>query len=77
LGKYRIRSNAILPGAVASPGIDIVLRGRADANGTPLEQERQNAMAVQLAIGCDAQKNINFYTAILGIRLAGYTSAKA
>jgi NAD(P)-dependent dehydrogenase (short-subunit alcohol dehydrogenase family) len=47
LGKYGIRCNAILPGAVAGPRIDRVLQGRADANGTTLEEERQNAMAVQ------------------------------
>jgi NAD(P)-dependent dehydrogenase (short-subunit alcohol dehydrogenase family) len=47
LGKYGIRSNAILPGAVAGPRIDKVLQGRADANCTTLEEERQNAMAVQ------------------------------
>ncbi len=47
LGKYGIRANAILPGAVAGPRIERVLQGRADANQTTLEQEKENAMAVQ------------------------------
>ena len=47
LGKYGIRANAILPGAVAGPRIEKVLQGRADANGTTLEQEKANAMSIQ------------------------------
>ena len=47
LGKYGIRANAILPGAVAGPRIEKVLQGRADINGTTLEQEKANAMSVQ------------------------------
>jgi NAD(P)-dependent dehydrogenase (short-subunit alcohol dehydrogenase family) len=47
LGKYGIRANAILPGAVAGPRIEKVLQGRADANGTTLEQEKESAMAIQ------------------------------
>ena len=47
LGKYGIRANAILPGAVAGPRIIKVLEGRAKVNGTTLEQEKQNAMRVQ------------------------------
>ncbi len=47
LGRYGIRANAILPGAVAGPRIERVLQGRADANHTTLEQEKENAMAVQ------------------------------
>jgi NAD(P)-dependent dehydrogenase (short-subunit alcohol dehydrogenase family) len=47
LGKYGIRVNAILPGAVAGPRIEGVLKARAEANHTTLEQEKENAMAVQ------------------------------
>src|SRR5690554_761423 len=47
LGKYNIRSNAILPGAVAGPRIEKVLQGRADANHTTFEQEKENAMSIQ------------------------------
>jgi NAD(P)-dependent dehydrogenase (short-subunit alcohol dehydrogenase family) len=47
LGKYGIRANAILPGAVNGPRIQKVLQGRADINGTTLEQEKKNAMSVQ------------------------------
>jgi NAD(P)-dependent dehydrogenase (short-subunit alcohol dehydrogenase family) len=47
LGRYGIRSNAILPGAVSGPRIEKVLQARADANHTTLEQEKQNAMATQ------------------------------
>lgn len=47
LGKYNIRSNAILPGAVAGPRIEKVLQGRADANRTTFEQEKDNAMSIQ------------------------------
>lgn len=47
LGKYGIRANAILPGAVEGPRIQKVLQGRADVNGTTLDQEKKNAMSVQ------------------------------
>ncbi len=47
LGKYGIRANAILPGAVAGPRIEKVLQGRADANGTTLEEEKESAMSMQ------------------------------
>jgi NAD(P)-dependent dehydrogenase (short-subunit alcohol dehydrogenase family) len=47
LGKYGIRANAILPGAVAGPRIERVLQGRAEANHTTFEQEKDNAMANQ------------------------------
>ncbi|MBO9681413.1 MAG: SDR family oxidoreductase [Flavisolibacter sp.] len=47
LGKYGIRANAILPGAVAGPRIEKVLQGRADVNHTTVEEEKQNAMAAQ------------------------------
>jgi NAD(P)-dependent dehydrogenase (short-subunit alcohol dehydrogenase family) len=47
LGKYGIRANAILPGAVDGPRIQKVLQGRADVNGTTLDQEKKNAMSIQ------------------------------
>ena len=47
LGKYGIRANAILPGPVAGPRIERVLQGRADANHTTLEQEKENALSIQ------------------------------
>jgi NAD(P)-dependent dehydrogenase (short-subunit alcohol dehydrogenase family) len=47
LGKWGIRANAILPGAVSGPRINKVLQGRADINGTTLEEERQNALSIQ------------------------------
>jgi NAD(P)-dependent dehydrogenase (short-subunit alcohol dehydrogenase family) len=58
LGKYGIRSNAILPGAVAGPRIERVLQGRADANGTTLEQERERAMSIQSLKGFVDPKDI-------------------
>lgn len=47
LGKYGIRANAILPGPVAGPRIEMVLEARAKANHSTVEQEKENAMAVQ------------------------------
>lgn len=47
LGKFDIRANAILPGAVAGPRIQRVLEGRAKANDTTVEEEKQKAMKVQ------------------------------
>ncbi|GAL87106.1 3-ketoacyl-ACP reductase [Sporocytophaga myxococcoides] len=47
LGKYGIRANAILPGAVAGPRIDNVLKGRAAANHTTIEEEKDNAISIQ------------------------------
>jgi len=47
LGKYGIRVNAILPGAVDGPRLNQVFEGRAQANQTTLDQERENAMSVQ------------------------------
>jgi NAD(P)-dependent dehydrogenase (short-subunit alcohol dehydrogenase family) len=58
LGKYGIRANAILPGAVAGPRIDKVLQGRADANGTTFEEEKNNAMAIQSLKGFIDPKDI-------------------
>jgi NAD(P)-dependent dehydrogenase (short-subunit alcohol dehydrogenase family) len=47
LGEYGITSNTIHPGAVAGPRMDSVLKGRAEANGTTLEDETANALANQ------------------------------
>ncbi len=47
LGKYGIRVNAILPGAVEGPRIERVLQGRADTKHTTLEQEKENALSIQ------------------------------
>lgn len=58
LGKYGIRANAILPGAVAGPRIERVLQGRADANGTTLEEEKDKAMAIQSIKGFVDPKDI-------------------
>ncbi|QJF51636.1 SDR family oxidoreductase [Roseobacter ponti] len=38
LGPHNIRVNAILPGLVAGPRIDRVIRDRAEASGVPLEE---------------------------------------
>ncbi|WP_181305474.1 SDR family oxidoreductase [Rufibacter sp. XAAS-G3-1] len=58
LGKYGVRANAILPGAVAGPRIDHVLQSRAEANGTTLEEEKDKAMAIQSLKGFVDPKNI-------------------
>jgi NAD(P)-dependent dehydrogenase (short-subunit alcohol dehydrogenase family) len=47
LGDHDIRANAILPGAVDGPRIQQVFEGRAKASGRPVEEIRQDAMAVQ------------------------------
>jgi NAD(P)-dependent dehydrogenase (short-subunit alcohol dehydrogenase family) len=47
LGEYGITSNTIHPGAVAGPRMDTVLAGRAEANGTTIEEETANALANQ------------------------------
>lgn len=58
LGRYGIRANAILPGAVAGPRIDNVLRARAEANNTTFEEEKDNAMAIQSLKGFIDPKDI-------------------
>ena len=58
LGKYGIRANAILPGAVAGPRIYKVLQGRATANGTTVEEERDRAMSIQSLKGFIDPKDI-------------------
>lgn len=58
LGPYGIRANAILPGAVAGPRIENVLRGRAEANNTTFEEEKDNAMAIQSLKGFIDPKDI-------------------
>ena len=47
LGKYGIRANAILPGAVAGARIENVLKGGAEAHHTTVEAERRNALSIQ------------------------------
>ncbi len=47
VGAYGIRVNAILPGAVAGPRMDRVLRGRAELSGRTFEEERIASMAMQ------------------------------
>ena len=47
LGDHGIRANAILPGAVDGPRIQRVFEGRAKASGKPVDEIRQEAMAVQ------------------------------
>jgi NAD(P)-dependent dehydrogenase (short-subunit alcohol dehydrogenase family) len=47
LGPHNIRANAILPGAVDGPRIQRVLKGRAESNGTSVEEETEKAMKVQ------------------------------
>jgi NAD(P)-dependent dehydrogenase (short-subunit alcohol dehydrogenase family) len=47
LGQYGIRANAILPGAVDGPRIQRVFEGRAQATGKPLDEIKNEAMAIQ------------------------------
>jgi NAD(P)-dependent dehydrogenase (short-subunit alcohol dehydrogenase family) len=47
LGEHKIRSNAILPGAVDGDRIQRVFQGRADATGHPVEEIKAEAMANQ------------------------------
>ncbi|WP_153503534.1 SDR family oxidoreductase [Cumulibacter manganitolerans] len=47
LGRFGITSNTIHPGAVAGERIDRVLRGRAEQEGTSLEEQRAAALANQ------------------------------
>jgi NAD(P)-dependent dehydrogenase (short-subunit alcohol dehydrogenase family) len=47
LGKFGIRVNAILPGAVAGERIENVLAGRAKLSGRTVDEERKAAMAIQ------------------------------
>ena len=47
LGQHGIRANAILPGAVDGERIQKVFEGRAEAEGKPLEEIKQEAMAAQ------------------------------
>lgn len=47
LGKYGIRANAILPGAVEGPRIDRVFEARAKATGKSGDEVRRDAMSVQ------------------------------
>jgi NAD(P)-dependent dehydrogenase (short-subunit alcohol dehydrogenase family) len=47
LGQFNIRVNAIAPGAVAGDRIERVLEGRASANHSTLDEEREAAMSLQ------------------------------
>jgi NAD(P)-dependent dehydrogenase (short-subunit alcohol dehydrogenase family) len=47
LGRYGIRANAILPGAVAGPRIERVFEGRAKASGKSLDEVKREALAAQ------------------------------
>jgi NAD(P)-dependent dehydrogenase (short-subunit alcohol dehydrogenase family) len=47
LGEYGITSNTIHPGAVAGDRIDRVLKGRAEATGTPLQEVTRQALSNQ------------------------------
>jgi NAD(P)-dependent dehydrogenase (short-subunit alcohol dehydrogenase family) len=47
LGRFNIRANAILPGAVEGPRIDRVLEGRAKVTGRSVDQERESALSTQ------------------------------
>jgi NAD(P)-dependent dehydrogenase (short-subunit alcohol dehydrogenase family) len=47
LGDYKIRSNAIAPGAVGGQRIENVLQGRAKAEGKSVEDERASMLSIQ------------------------------
>ena len=47
LGGHGIRANAILPGAVDGPRIQRVFEGRAEVSGRPVEEIKEEAVAVQ------------------------------
>jgi NAD(P)-dependent dehydrogenase (short-subunit alcohol dehydrogenase family) len=47
LGDYKIRSNAIAPGAVGGQRIENVLAGRAKAEGKSVEEERASMLSIQ------------------------------
>jgi len=47
LGRFNIRANAILPGAVEGPRIDRVLEGRAKVTGRSVDEERESALSTQ------------------------------
>jgi NAD(P)-dependent dehydrogenase (short-subunit alcohol dehydrogenase family) len=42
LGRFNIRANAILPGAVEGPRIDRVIEGRAKVTGRSVDEERES-----------------------------------
>jgi NAD(P)-dependent dehydrogenase (short-subunit alcohol dehydrogenase family) len=46
-GRFGIRANAILPGAVEGPRIQRVLEDRAKLSGKSVEEEKKSAMSVQ------------------------------
>jgi NAD(P)-dependent dehydrogenase (short-subunit alcohol dehydrogenase family) len=47
LGRFNIRANAILPGAVEGPRIDRVIEGRAKVTGRSVDEERESALSTQ------------------------------
>jgi NAD(P)-dependent dehydrogenase (short-subunit alcohol dehydrogenase family) len=47
LGRFNIRANAMLPGAVEGSRIDRVLEGRAKVTGRSVDQERESALSTQ------------------------------
>lgn len=47
LGRYGIRANAILPGAVDGPRIERVFEARAKATGRSIDEVRRDSMAAQ------------------------------
>jgi NAD(P)-dependent dehydrogenase (short-subunit alcohol dehydrogenase family) len=47
LGEYRIRANAILPGAVEGSRIQSVLEDRAKLSGRSVEEEKEAALITQ------------------------------
>lgn len=58
LGEWRIRANAIAPGAVGGDRIERVFAGRAAISGRTVEQERERAMAEQSIKGFVDPKDI-------------------
>ncbi len=47
LGEYGIRANAILPGAVDGPRIQLVFEGRARTSGKSIDEVKNEAMSIQ------------------------------
>jgi NAD(P)-dependent dehydrogenase (short-subunit alcohol dehydrogenase family) len=58
LGQWKIRANAIAPGAVGGDRIERVFAGRASISGRTVEEERERAMAEQSIKGFIDPKDI-------------------
>src|SRR4051812_6893179 len=58
LGQWKIRANAIAPGAVGGERIERVFAGRASISGRSVDQERERAMAEQSIKGFVDPKDI-------------------